>query len=255
MSTHAPQFEFELTDSHSQYFLYSRAEIAAVLRSIIQKGVLATVHFDEGRAFFLTPIIGLLPDNAEFLFDVSGSESMNTRVLKAGQLVFTAVVDKVKIQFDLEHPRRVEYQGRSAFAGDLPKRLLRLQRREFFRLSTPVLNPIRMCVTLEPDGQVLDVPLLDISGGGVGLMLSLELAKLLSQGQKLENCDITLPGEGLLVANLCVRNLFDVTTRSGMRYVRVGCEFVGMSSAKLTSVQRYIIHVERERKAILNGLA
>jgi c-di-GMP-binding flagellar brake protein YcgR len=226
----------------------------AVLRSIIQKGILTTVHFDDGRFFCLTPIIGLLPENTEFLFDVGASESMNARVLKAGQLIFTAVVDKVKIQFDLEHPRRVEYQGRPAFAGDIPKRLLRLQRREFFRLSTPVLNPIRLCVTLEPDGQVLDLPLLDISGGGVGLMVSLELAKLLSQGQKLENCDITLPGEGQLAVDLCVRNLFDVTTRSGMRYVRVGCEFVDLSSARLTSVQRYIIHVERERKAILNGL-
>jgi hypothetical protein len=39
---------------------------------------------------------------------------------------------------------------------------------------------------------------------------------------------MTLPDEGLLVANLCVRNKFDVTTRGGSRYVRVGCEFIAL---------------------------
>ena len=59
----------------------------------------------------------------------------------------------------------------------------------------------------------------------------------------------------LLVVTLTVRNQFDVTTRSGSRYVRVGCEFANMSAAKLTVVQRYITRVERERKARLNGFA
>jgi hypothetical protein len=58
-----------------------------------------------------------------------------------------------------------------------------------------------------------------------------------------------LPDEGLLVTSLCVRNMFDVTTRSGTRYVRVGCEYVGMTSARLAMVQRYITRMERERKA------
>ena len=255
MTTHAPPFDLVLTDQHSPYFLHARAEILAVLRSIIQKGVLTTVHLDGGPSFFLTSIIDLLPDKAEFLFDISNKAEMNAKALKASQLIFTASVDKVRVQFELKTLRHTAYQGRPAFAGDVPERLLRLQRREFFRLSTPVANPIRLSVILEPGRQPLNLPLLDISGGGLGLMLPLEFSSLLSQGQRLENCTITLPGEGSLAVNLCVRNLFDVTTRNGTRYVRVGCEFVGLSAARLSSIQRYIIHAERERKAILGGTA
>jgi hypothetical protein len=65
---------------------------------------------------------------------------------------------------------------------------------------------------------------------------------------------MTLPDEGLLVANLCVRNKFDVTTRSGSRYIRVGCEFVSLPGARMSMVQRYITRVERERKARISGM-
>jgi hypothetical protein len=91
--------------------------------------------------------------------------------------------------------------------------------------------------------------LLDISGGGVGLMATPSLAALLQRGGFLSDCKMTLPDEGLLVANLCVRNKFDVTTRGGSRYVRVGCEFIALPGARMSMVQRYITRVERERKA------
>ncbi|MDR0440747.1 MAG: flagellar brake protein [Candidatus Accumulibacter sp.] len=249
------QFEIDLTGEYSQYFLYAKTEILAVLRTIIQKGTLITVHFDQGQFFFLTSMIALRPNNTEFIFDIGSNEGVNARALRADKLVFTTLVDKVKIQFGLDRLRREEYQGRPVFIGAMPDRLLRLQRREFFRLSLSIINPVRLRTTLEPDDLAIDVPLLDISGGGVGLMFSVDLAGRLERGQMMADCRIMLPGEGLLVCTLCVRNMFDVTTRSGSRHVRVGCEFVALPAPLLSSVQRYIIHVERERKARLNGLS
>lgn len=254
MNDTSPQFELEQTDVYSQYLLHSKAEILAVLRTIIQKGALVTVHFDHGRSFFLTSMVALRPDDGEIILDLGSNEEMNDKAEKTGTLIFTTTVDKVKIQFLLERLRRMKYQGRAAFSGDIPDKLLRLQRREFFRLSTPVARPIRMVTKLE-GGRAIDVALLDISGGGVGLMVPLDVADLLEKARMLENCKIVLPGEGLLVADLCVRNLFGVTTRGGARYMRVGCEFIGLPAARLSAVQRYIIQVERERKARLNGLS
>ena len=80
------------------------------------------------------------------------------------------------------------------------------------------------------------------------------LAEMLPRGMLLKECRITLPEEGVLTANLCVRNKFDVTTRSGARHVRVGCEFVALPGARMSMVQRYITRIERERKARLSGL-
>ena len=253
-----PSFELEQSDDYSQYLLYSRSEILAVLRSLIQKGAMITVYFDQGRSFLLTAMIALVSDNKGFVLDIGSDDEMNRRALQAKKLIFTALIDKVKIQFSLDKITAVNFEGRKSFFGNIPDKLLRLQRREYFRLSTPIANPLRLHTTLSrPDGSLFqaEFPLIDISGGGVGLTVSLEQAKLFERGALLYDCRLMLPEEGLLVATLCVRNLFNVTTRSGAHYVRVGCEFTDLPPARLTLVQRYITRVERERKARLNGMA
>ena len=253
-----PQFELEQADDYSQYLLFSRSEILAVLRTLIQKNAMITVHFDQGRSFLLTSMISLAAENTGFFLDIGSDDEMNRRALKAKKLIFTALIDKVKIQFSLEKIILVQHDGRPSFYGRIPEKLLRLQRREYFRLSTPIANPLKLHTTLpRPDGSLMQIefPLIDISGGGVGLTVSLEQAQLFQRGDLLVDCRLMLPNEGLLVTTLCVRNMFNVTTRSGAHYVRVGCEFTDMPPARLTLVQRYITRVERERKARLNGLA
>ena len=57
-----PQFELEQPDDYSQYLLHSRSEILAVLRSLVQKGALITVYFDQGRSFLLTSMLTVNAD-------------------------------------------------------------------------------------------------------------------------------------------------------------------------------------------------
>lgn len=253
----APRFELEQADDYSKYLLYSRSEVLAVLRTLIQKGALITVHFDHGQSFLLTSMIALTPDNNAFILDLGSNAEMNRKALLAGKLIFTTVLDKVKVQFSLNQLSLTQSQNRPAFLGEIPENLLRLQRREYFRLATPIASPINLAATTRrADGSALsiEIPLLDISGGGVGLMASPDLAESLERGDLLTDSKIDLPEEGLLIATLCVRNMFDVTTRSGSRYVRAGCEFVELPSPRLSMVQRYITRVERERKARLSGM-
>ena len=253
-----PQFELEQAGEYSQFLLHSTSEILAVLRSLIQKGAMITVYFDQGRSFLLTTMLSLKSDNREFILDLGSNEEMNRRALLANKLILTTIIDKVKVQFSVKKLAHTQFEGRAAFLGTLPETLLRLQRREYFRLSTPIVNPVKItAVAARPDKSALHVelPLLDVSGGGVGLMATLDHAQLFARGTTLTDCKMMLPEEGLLVVTLCVRNLFDVTTRSGAHYVRMGCEFVNLSGARLNMVQRYITRVERERKARLSGLA
>ncbi|WP_300456598.1 flagellar brake protein [Accumulibacter sp.] len=253
-----PRFEIEQPEDYDQYFLHSKAEIVAVLRSLIQKRALVSAYFDDGRSFMLTSVLQVVPESGELILDRGREETVNRQALLAERLVLTAMVDKVKVQFTLRGLTETQSAGRAAFTAALPDRVLRLQRREYFRLATPIAKPVKFITTIrrrDDSALVVEASLLDISGGGVGLMATPGLALLLPRGALLHDCKMALPDEGLLVADLCVRNKFDVTARGGSRYVRVGCEFIGLPGAKVSMVQRYITRVERERKARLSGIA
>ncbi|MBE2257993.1 MAG: flagellar brake protein [Candidatus Accumulibacter sp.] len=254
----ALQFEIEQPETYSQYLLHSKAEIVAALRSLIQRRALVSAYIDSGRAFLLTSLLEIQTETDELLLDWGRDEAINGQALQASQLVLSAEVDKVKVQFTLGGLAETRIAGRPAFRAALPDKVLRLQRREYFRLSTPIAKPVKFVAAISRvDGSTLvaEASLLDISGGGVGLMATPSLAALLPSGAVLSDCKMTLPEEGLLVARLCVRNKFDVTTRGGARYVRVGCEFIDLPGARMSMVQRYITRIERERKARLSGMA
>lgn len=253
-----PQFELELPDEYSKFLLYAKSEIVFVLRTLIQKGSMITVYFDQGKSFMLTSLLALGPDNNELLFDCSVDEDVNRRALAATKLIFTTMIDKVKVQFSLTGLTRATHQARPALRGALPEALLRLQRREYFRLSTPMASPLKCMIPTKRDDnstQLVETQLLDISGGGIGLMINPNQTPLYKTGTVFAGCKIALPEEGLLVSTLCVRNTFDVTTKNGARYVRAGCEFVDLTGPRLTMIQRYITRIERERKARISGIS
>lgn len=249
------QLELDETDAYSQYLLHSPTEIAFVLRSAMQKGCMMTVYFDMGQSFFLTSLISVGPKG--LLLDYGSDEEINRRALKTKRLICTTSVDKVKVQFALDEVILAEQDGKPVFFSPLPETLLRLQRREYFRVSTPIANPVKCSiVTMGEDGapRKLEAPLLDISAGGLGLMATLEESTLFPRGSQFRNCNLSLPDDGPLKVNLEVRNVFEVTTRSGSRYARVGCEFSDLPGLHLTVIQRYITRLERERKARISGL-
>jgi hypothetical protein len=69
------------------------------------------------------------------------------------------------------------------------------------------------------------------------------------------NCRIELPEVGFVTATVKIRSVFEITLRSGARIKRAGCEFVKLPGPMSTLVQRYIIKVERERKARESGMS
>lgn len=251
------KLELEQGDVYSKYLLYSRSEIIFVLRAVLQKGSMITVYFDQGQSFLLTSLVEVDAENGTLLFDLGSNNEMNRRALQADRLLFTTSLDKVKVQFSLKRLEQAQAGGRPAFRGAIPETLLRLQRREYYRLSTPIANPIRCRFTLKrADGTVVatDVPLLDISGGGVGLMVEADRKDDFLVDATFSDCRIDLPEEGALIVGLIVRNAFEVTTKSGNRHLRVGCEYVNLPGTRLTMIQRYITRIERERKARMSGM-
>lgn len=240
---------------YSQFLLHTPNEIMFVLRALLEGGARITVYFNEGKDFLLTTLVALEED--AIVLDYGSSAEMNRRALQAEKFFCATQQERVRIQFILRGMRQVTVDGRPAFRAALPDSLLRLQRREFYRLTVPIARPLRCIVPYtREDGSPaqIEVKVVDISGGGLAVMSPPEGIGF-TAGAEFPNCRLELPEVGIVVATLQVRNIFEVTLRNGSTVKRSGCQFTDLPGPMLTLVQRYIIKVERERKAKESGMA
>lgn len=239
---------------YDKYMLRTRPEILVVLRGLRDRHAPITVFFNEGRDMLLTMLVAVAEDR--LVFDVGADAALNRRAATAGRHYCVALLDKVRIQFLLGEFMSVTHEGRPAFLSAFPKELLRLQRREFYRLTIPIARPLkcRMPLPLAGGGErVYEAPILDISCGGIGMAAPPDAVPF-ATGQVIPDCRIELPEVGIIACSLRVLSLFDITLRSNARIRRAGCEFINLPGPMATLVQRYIIKVERERKARESGL-
>ena len=239
---------------YDHFMLRSPAEVVLVLRGLCEHVAQMTVFFNEGRDMLLTTLAHVAEDH--LVLDYGPSSEMNRKALEAEQHFCVTTLEKVRVQFILRGFTKMEHEGRPSFRCALPDEVLRLQRREFYRLTTPLIRPLICMMPLPmPDGglHMHEAHVFDISGGGMGISAPPEGAPFAAE-MVFPNCRIELPEIGFVTGTLKVRSVFEVTLRSGTQVRRAGCEFVKLPGPMMTLIQRYIIKVERERKARESGM-
>lgn len=227
--------------------LRSPREILFQLKSLIKRGDRISVIFQEGRQSFLTVLIDISAKNDEFYFDIGGSRELNDIFLRAEQSTFTTFIEGIRIQFSVGKSREMKLGGERVFAAPLPQSLLRLQRRELFRVQLPTIKPYTCRVRRgSPEEETL--ALHDISVGGIGVH-SLQTLQY-EQLEILENCWLDLRDSGMLNVKLEVRYVHSVESRSGKTLWEMGCKFVDLAPSYETQIQRFMALIEAERRAL-----
>ncbi len=242
--------------SNNDYMLRSRGEVLTILRSLLEKGTLMTVHFNQGYDFLMTSLLKISAESNSMVLDVGSNAEMNQRALASDKLICISNLDKVKIQFVLRGIKLIQHEGRPAFLASIPEALLRLQRREYYRLTLPVMHPVKCIIPFKNQHNHtinIEAKILDISGGGIGIIGQTDDVQL-ETGLLIPNCRIELPNVGTIITTLGVRSVFEVTLRSGVRSKRSGCQFMDLPGQMQIMIQRYIIKMERERKARESGM-
>ena len=242
-------------EDEAKYLLRDSREILAILKHIVSARALVSARLAPGRESYLSALIQVDDGEDGVLLDASAAPLQNERILRADALDCVTQLDKVRIQFLLKGARLVDEGGSPGFRCALPDSLLRLQRREFYRLQTPLSHAVTCTLALpQADGsrRNTELRILDISGGGVAIAVP-PVGVPFEQGTEFANCLLNLPDGPPIPARLIVRNLFRITNRSGAELLRAGCEFADMPRGAEDTIQRYILKVERERNASDRG--
>ncbi|MES2017413.1 MAG: flagellar brake protein [Pseudomonadota bacterium] len=244
------------SENWHDFEVVSRREIIALLRGIGEKKQLIRMLIHGEADVCVTSILEVDADNDVVILDCSINKEQNMRALAARGLRFETTLDKIRILFAAPGISATTFEGGPALSLSIPESMVRLQRREYYRMETPLSNPVRVSVSLPPEmgGGLCVFPLADISCGGVALLdHKLELDNTI--GKNYLNCRLDLPDIGAVSMTLQIRNSLDITLLNNKPNRRLGCAFVNLSRAGLAQVQRYITKLERERNARLAGLA
>jgi len=245
----------ELQGWHN-YEIASRREIVSLLRQIGEKNALVRMLVQGERDVCVTSILDVDDRAGTMLIDCSVNRDQNLRILAQQRLRIETSLDNIRIVFIATNVASALYENRPALRCSIPATLVRLQRREYFRMAMPLTSPVRVTVPLLAEATAAvateTFTLADISVGGLSI---LDHKRVLgtSIGQRMIGCNLALP-DGLVSTTLAVRNTVDLALLNGKTCRRLGCEFVDLSRANLAHIQRYITKLERERNARMAGL-
>ena len=233
------------------FTITKRLEIVFYLQQLINNGERLHVMFDDGKETLLTMPLDMDEAQGILILDWGGSESVNRRLLTSPRATFVANPIGVRNLFYTGRIWEISYKNRPAFATDIPEKYIRLQRRDFFRLTIP-LTQRRLCNFLigeKPAEKSWQMSIVDIGIGGVGLE-SPEIALPFATGQLIHHALIDLGKFGQLTLDMEVRY-----AQSGARvhkqFGRMGCRFIGLNPVQETTLQRFIVQVQREERARL----
>lgn len=241
-----PEANFEASD----YLIRSELEVRFILRAVREQRGLLALHTADNNDMLFTSILDVDAERGDLVLDYPNNELAVRRALSADAVVCTTTHNEVKVQFKCEALRRIRYNGRDELCCNIPDALLRVQRRNSFRVQTPQANPLKCVIKLPPGSRppTAEVTVLDLSCGGIAVIDHHPMLAM-DPGALYDECSLELPGVGEVEFRMRVRDIYSFTLRNGLTCRRAGCAFIAMPESETALVQRYIIQLEREQNA------
>jgi len=243
-------------DDLSPYQIHSRREIITLMRNVCEHKQLINMQGNLGGSAIVTSILDVDEDAGTVVLDCAQHDHINEQLLHSDTISFETALEQIRILFFVRRIERCTHQNAPALQIDLPQSVVRLQRREFYRVPTPLAIPVSCSITIPKvsDTSIMSVTvtLQNVSGGGLALIDEYGVLDH-TIGRIYRDCRIDLPGGTLVVASLELRNAQEIRLLNGRHVWRLGCLFMDLPHGMMTAVQRYISKLEREQHARSTG--
>jgi flagellar brake protein len=222
-------------------------EIGVSLRNLANRGDFLTAQYGDSQ--IVTRVLDVDATANTFTFDWGGVPEQNSLVLAAQKLIFHASPDGVAVEFTTGAARQTSFEGRPAFEADFPTVLYYMQRREYFRVEAPVLDPY-ICSGTLPDGERFRFEVHDLSLGGVALRTTDERVADLEMGIVIQDAELHFTTTGRVTLDMMLVSHRESTTAKGDRRFTLGFKFLSMPGSAENTLQRLITQLEMKRRSL-----
>lgn len=228
----------------ARFLVHGRMEILALLNELIYYSEPVSVHFGAGECMETR----LLEAREHTLIFEAGQDAQaNARLATAAECSFVAHPQGIQVLFAAGPAEPLSWGDSAAFSVALPTRLARLQRQENVRTVVPPQQPPEVSL-YGNDGALLGKwPLRDLSVGGVGVALPNQ--EELTHAATAVRARVDIPGYTEVDCAVSVRHATDLVQSDGAVGYRIGLGFISLPEPMRVAVLRYIVDIERERRA------
>jgi flagellar brake protein len=240
----------EDADSGHDFGRRNPLEIGVQLRNLVNRGDFLTVQYKGGQ--LVTKILDVDVRGRTFTFDWGARAEQNQGLLATQRGHFHASPDGVRVEFVTATPREIRYEGRPAFEADFPEVLFYRQRREYFRVDGPVLDPY-ICSGRLPAGGPFRFDVQDLSLGGVGMRTTDERVAEMEVGTMLPETELSLGALGKLSLDLELVSMRAVAQPNGTQRYQLGFRFVTLPGNAENTLQRLITQLEMKRRSLVRN--
>ncbi|CAL8481593.1 flagellar brake protein [Caballeronia sp. S22] len=233
---------WEIDDRYAQRLT---PQIALCLRSIMARGDFLTVEFDGTQ--FITQLLDVNSRGAHFIFDLGSTQRGNRELVLAGELTFRSQPSGIRTRFVTGRAVAMTFEGRPAFEAPFPELLHYVQRREYYRVDTPMFDAF-IASGANDAGVAFQFELQDLSLGGVALRARDADFGSLTPGTIWNDVRLQVGGLGAVMVDLEIVAPRQVVTPTGERRAVLGCRFLDLKGYAGRVLQRAITQLEMHRK-------
>ncbi|TRZ68648.1 MAG: flagellar brake protein [Rhodocyclaceae bacterium] len=235
-------------DANDKRFLvHNSKEVAQILADLAKRKMMLNASWNHGKDRVLTYVIEVDYDKGVAYLDTIAAGDAANKGLFAGHSTVFATTSGPRIQWSSPSVSSVSLKDGKAYQIELPVDLIRVQRRECYRLLIPMMKPVTCKIPVEDKD--VEVALVDVSVGGIGAAVMDTLDAAFAVGTEFHHCKIDLPSVG--TADLALRNKWMRTVmKNDTVKHEIGMEFINPSSANQALIQRYMIKLEREHASM-----
>jgi c-di-GMP-binding flagellar brake protein YcgR len=233
--------------SHDAFTIGSKLEILHILHALMRKAALITVNVDSG-AFFLTSLLGIDEQSNRLYFERGRAAAGIPNIRTDRKISYRTKLEQVEIRFSSHGLHTTTYGGNEAYEIPLPEELQRIQRRESYRVHTPLIKALKCRLTLaaSPKADTVELNIINISCGGIAIQCPPEQFK--PQIGDRYDCVLLLPDTPGLRVTVTVCDTNEARLLNGKKSQHTGCAFVSPPESTLATIQRYIMVLERQQR-------
>ena len=180
----------------TSFLVQNPKQIIQNLSLLVKSKCLLSARFGTNNESYITTLLDINAGDNSLVLDCGSKEDLNQRILNADKITFDADYNGIKVSFSGEALKKITHKKDPAFSIPIPKALYWMQRREYYRVKSP-LSKSSYCQLIVEGREPVNLKLYDISLSGFAMLNdSKEVSDLLIPGTSFSESKLILSGAG-----------------------------------------------------------